>query len=112
MKALIANRAAAWLLFLAALLPVESSASPLVRAPNTTLTNVPAAPPTFGYASVNAFGSLTFTNPVAIVTPPGETNRIFILEKRGRVIVITNLAAPNRTIFMDITGRVEVDPTN
>ena len=32
-----------------------------------------------------------------ISTPPGETNRVFILEKHGRVIVITNLAAPTRT---------------
>lgn len=78
------------------------------RVPNTTL-QMPASPPTYGFASTNALGGLTFTNPVCIVTPPGETNRLFILEKRGRIIVITNLASPTRTIFMDITGRVASD---
>ena len=54
----------------------------------------------------NAFPGLAFTNPVCLASPPGETNRLFILEKRGRVIIITNLAAPSRTIFMDITNEV------
>jgi len=85
------------------------NAAPLTRVPNTTLTNVPPAPPTFGYTAVFAFGALAVTNPVTILTPPDETNRIFIVEKRGRIVVITNLAAPTRTIFMDITNRVEVD---
>src|SRR5690606_4549069 len=37
---------------------------------------------------------------------PGETNRLFILEKRGRIVVITNLAAPTRSIFLDMTSIV------
>jgi uncharacterized repeat protein (TIGR03806 family) len=78
---------------------------PLQRAANTTL-QMPPAPPSFGYTSGNAWGTLTFTNPVCIASPPGETNRLFILEKRGRMTVITNLAAPTRTVFMDITSRV------
>src|SRR5688572_30021677 len=78
---------------------------PLKRVPNTTL-QLPPAPPGYTYTSTNAFGTLTFTNPVAIVSPPGETNRLFILEKRGRIVVITNLATPTRTIFMDIVSRV------
>lgn len=84
--------------------------TPLERVPNTSLT-MPSAPPTFGFASANALGTMTFTNPVCITHPPGETNRLFILEKRGRIIVITNLAAPNRTVFMDITGRVAASDT-
>jgi glucose/arabinose dehydrogenase len=55
------------------------------------------------FATSNAFPGLNFTNPVAIVSPPGETNRLFIVEKKGRIVVITNLAAPTRTIFMDIS---------
>jgi glucose/arabinose dehydrogenase len=51
----------------------------------------------------NAFPSLTFTNPICITSVPGETNRLFIAEKKGRIVVITNLAAPTRTIFMDIS---------
>ncbi|HKS35814.1 MAG TPA: PQQ-dependent sugar dehydrogenase [Verrucomicrobiae bacterium] len=75
------------------------------RVANTTL-QMPASPATFGFASTNAFGNLLFTNPVCITSPPGETNRLFVLEKRGRIVAITNLAAPTRTIFMDITSRV------
>jgi glucose/arabinose dehydrogenase len=61
---------------------------------------------TWGCVPTNAFPSLVFSNPVCITAPPGETNRLFILEKHGRIIVITNLAAPTRTIFMDISDRV------
>src|SRR5439155_1396345 len=35
-----------------------------------------------------------------------ETNRLFIVEKKGRIVVVTNLAAPTRTIFIDISSRV------
>src|SRR6266850_1616689 len=89
------------------LLPFISTqaALPLQRVPNTTL-QMPAAPPTFGYSSSNAFPTLNFTNPVCLASPPGETNRLFVVEKRGRIVVITNLAAPTRTIFMDISSRV------
>src|SRR5439155_15746617 len=80
-------------------------AGPLKRVPNITLM-MAASPPTFGYVISNAFPGVLFTNPVCIASPPGETNRIFILEKKGRVVVITNLAAPTRTIFMDISGSV------
>lgn len=78
---------------------------PLGRVANTTLA-IPAAPPTFGYTSTNAFGTLTFVNPVTIVSPPGETNRVFIVEKNGTIQVITNLAAPNKTLFLNVSNRV------
>src|SRR5260221_710027 len=63
---------------------------------------------TWGYVPTNAFPSLVFSNPTCIVSPPGETNRLFILEKHGRIVVITNLAIPTRTIFMDLAGKVSV----
>jgi glucose/arabinose dehydrogenase len=67
-----------------------------------------AAQTTWGFAPTNAFPSLVFSNPVCLVSPPGETNRLFVVEKHGRIIVITNLAAPTRTIFMDLSSRVTV----
>lgn len=63
---------------------------------------------TWSYISTNAFPNLVFSNPVCITSPPGETNRLFIIEKHGRIIVITNLANPTRTIFMDISSRIHV----
>jgi uncharacterized repeat protein (TIGR03806 family) len=67
---------------------------------------LPPAPPTYGYALTNAFGDLRFTNPTALASPPGEANRLFIVEQIGVVAVITNLAAPTRTVFLDLTARV------
>jgi uncharacterized repeat protein (TIGR03806 family) len=77
----------------------------LQRMANTTLM-MPPAPPTFGYVSSNAFPGLVFTNPVGITTPPGETNRLFVVGKNGFIYVITNLATPSFSIFMDISNRV------
>jgi glucose/arabinose dehydrogenase len=66
------------------------------RLSNTTWTNVPAFPGLPGFAS----------RPVVITSPPGETNRLFICEHAGVIAVITNLAAPNRSVFMNMTSRV------
>jgi glucose/arabinose dehydrogenase/mono/diheme cytochrome c family protein len=84
---------------------LAQAGGPIQRLPNTTL-QMPTNPPTLGYTWSNALGTLTFTNPVALASPPGETNRLFIVEKKGRIVVITNLAAPTRTVFMDISSRV------
>jgi glucose/arabinose dehydrogenase len=77
----------------------------LQRQPNTTI-KMPAVPQTFGFALENAFGNLTFSVPVALRTPPGETNRIFVVELGGRIWAITNLAAPNKTLFLDLSQKV------
>ncbi len=67
---------------------------------------------TWGYVPTNAFPGLIFSNPVCITAPPGETNRLFVVEKHGRIVVITNLMAPTRSIFMDISSRVSVVSTS
>lgn len=79
--------------------------APLPRVAHTTL-RMPSSAQPFGYTSENALAGVNFTNPVAIASPPGETNRLFILERDGRVVAITNLAAPTRTVFLDLTGVV------
>jgi len=80
-------------------------AGPLQRLPNTTL-QFPTNPPSTGFTFTNAFPGVSFTNPVAIASPPGETNRLFVAEKNGLIVVITNLAAPTRTVFIDLRSRV------
>src|SRR5580698_793662 len=67
---------------------------------------------TWGYVPTNAFPGLIFSNPICITSPPGETNRLFVVEKHGRIVVITNLLAPTRSIFMDISSRVSVANTS
>lgn len=79
-----------------------AAAAQLQRVPNTSLTNLPLQPPQFGYTVNNAFPTVTFSQPVCLASPPQETNRLFILEKSGNIIVITNLAAPTRTVFMSL----------
>lgn len=81
------------------------TAHAVTRLPNTTLI-LPPSPPQSGFATTPAFGNLTFTNPLAIAVPPGETNRLFVVEQDGMVAVITNLAAPTRTVFLNITAQV------
>ena len=64
----------------------------------------------YTWTNVVAFPGLpNLLNPVCIASPPGETNRVFICEHKGDIIVITNLAAPTRTVFMDISSRVGFD---
>ncbi|HEX2854956.1 MAG TPA: PQQ-dependent sugar dehydrogenase [Opitutaceae bacterium] len=60
------------------------------------------------YATEPAF-PLKFEQPVAIVSPPGETNRLFVVEKPGRIIVISDFAKPTRKVFLDLAARVGDD---
>ena len=78
------------------------------RAQNLTLRMPPTLPTDapFVYASENAFPGVAFTNPIAVASPPGETNRLFVVERAGRIVAVTNLAAPNRTVFLDIASKV------
>jgi glucose/arabinose dehydrogenase len=64
---------------------------------------MPQVPQSYRLILQNAFGNLSFNSPVAIRTPPGETNRLFVLEQTGKIFVITNLAAPNKTLFLDLS---------
>jgi len=83
----------------------------LQRVANTTLA-MPSAPPSFGFTHTNAFPGLIFTNPVCVASPPGETNRLFVVGKNGVITVITNLAAPTETTFVDLTSRVTSTTAN
>lgn len=88
------------LVLLAGTLGVQGAA--LDRVANTTL-RMPQNPIFGGYELVHAYGPLLFSNPVSIDSPPGETNRLFIAERPGRIVVVTNLAAPSRTTYLDLT---------
>ena len=96
-------------ILLSAFTALPAARAQLTRVANTSLA-MPQTPQTFGYRTENAFNSLTFAQPVAIVTAPGETHRLFIVEKTGRIQVITNLDAltPTKTEFFDLTSRVSM----
>lgn len=78
------------------------------RRQNTTL-KMPMEPGGLGYQFVDAL-NMQFDAPVALATPPGETNRLFVVELGGRVIVVTNLAAPTRTVFLDLGSTTSIGP--
>ena len=80
-----------------------TAAGPLQRVPNTTLATARRRRRTS--ATLHQRLPAVWCSPIPLASPrhPGETNRLFIVEKNGRIIVITNLAAPTRTVFLDMT---------
>lgn len=90
-------------LLFAAVLLVRALGDLPPREPNVTL-QVPQNPGGFGYRFVDAFG-LTLDLPVAMASPPGDDRRLFIVEQRGWISVITNLSAPTRTVFLDLANQ-------
>ena len=88
---------------------------PLSRVSNTSLTNMPVTPPVYGYTLTvftnNAGANLSTPDIIGFASPPGETNRLFYIRKTGYVMVITNLASPNTTVFLDLTGKSLVSAT-
>ena len=81
-----------------------ASAGLPVRGPNTTLTNIPANPPAFGFTVVNAFGSLTFTNPVAIPLRQGHPPPRSVVEHGVLPAVLPHSPAPTRPPFPAVPG--------
>src|SRR5579859_2782176 len=77
----------------------------LQKIPNTTL-QMPKVPQSYGYQTQPAFGGLTFSSPVSVRSPLDETNRLFVAEQAGRIFVITNLAVPTKTLFLDVSRQV------
>lgn len=67
---------------------------------------MPSSPPPQALMAINAFPAISFSEPLAIVTPPGETNRIFVVEKGGDIEVIPNLASPAASTFLNLDGIV------
>ena len=76
--------------------------------------NVPSNPPATRYAIVNAFGSLAFSEPVCLATPPGETSRLFVCQKGGRLRVIPDVTAatPVATTFLDLPSLLRLGQRN
>ncbi|MCS1409633.1 MAG: Quinoprotein glucose dehydrogenase B [Verrucomicrobia subdivision 3 bacterium] len=95
----------AWALLVCA--GVCGQAQPIERVANTTL-SFPLSLPTSGFRLELAFeGIRSFSQPVAIVSAPGETYRLFVVERAGRIRVIPDLENPTRQTFLSLTDRVE-----
>ena len=62
----------------------------------------PKQEPVIGFALTNAFAELQFNQPVALASPPGETNRLFVVQRLGRIMVIPDLRVPKAELFLDL----------
>ncbi|MEA1784948.1 PQQ-dependent sugar dehydrogenase [Arenibacter sp. GZD96] len=65
-------------------------------------------PDTFTVRLTNAFPELRFSRPLDVQSPDDGTNRIFVVEQRGRILVFPNeTTVPQSTVFLDIGNRVD-----
>jgi glucose/arabinose dehydrogenase/mono/diheme cytochrome c family protein len=77
----------------------------LLRQANTTLVLPDSLPSATGYEVENALGSLTFNNPMAVVSVPGETHRLFVAQRGGLLRVVTNLSGtPAASTYLNLTS--------
>ena len=67
--------------------------------------HLPLTEPILGYGLENAFPGIAFDQPVAISSPPGETNSLYIAERGGRIFVIPDLTDPKPEVFLDLRDR-------
>lgn len=58
------------------------------------------------YIAAPALAGISVSQPLAIVSPPGESNRIFIVEKKGRILVVSDLEQPAGRVFLDLSDRL------
>lgn len=65
----------------------------------------PPLPPT-AYALEDAFPGIHFSKPLAIVSAPGEKNRLFVVEQSGCIQVVSHLdqSGPSKQVFLDLTA--------
>ena len=74
---------------------------------------LPPATPPASYAFVDAFPGLVFEDALAITAPPGRTNQIFVVERRGRISYVPDINAgtPQRLVFLDLVNQMSFDDT-
>ncbi len=60
----------------------------LIREANTTLNLPDELPVATGYTTENALGDLRFSNPIDVASPPGVTNRLFVIERRTGIQLV------------------------
>lgn len=70
---------------------------------NTTIT-LPPSPPVSVIEVENAFPGLSFSSPLCLRSPIGETRRLFVCEKSGDLELIPDVtsANPAKTVFLDL----------
>ncbi len=73
---------------------------------------MPATPPVNAVDVEPAFPGVTFAGPISLVSPAGDTKRLFVAERNGKIKVIPDVTAANPTsaLVMDL-AQVVADPS-
>lgn len=59
--------------------------------------NVPSVAPVTTYTTESAFGALGFNQPINLASVPGDSQRLFVVERTGVIRVIPDVTAPSPT---------------
>ena len=65
--------------------------------------NVPSIPQLYDYHSVKTFPNVRFNRPVRLTAPPGETERLFVVEQSGQIWLIDDFDNPVRKLFLNLS---------
>ncbi len=86
-----------------------NTANSPVRQPSTEGQNPASDPNTVpNYALVDAYPNLLFKQPVEYVQPGDGSNRVFVVEKAGKILVFENEPQVAVTqVFLDLSSRVD-----
>ena len=73
-----------------------------------TSSTLPASPPSSALVIEDAFPGQTFSQPLGMASPPGENDRLFVLEKTGDIELLRGLStgAITRSVFLDLDALV------
>ncbi len=65
---------------------------------------MPASPPPTFYQTVDAIPGVSFSEPVAIATQPGDTRRVYVCERMAKIQLVPDItaAAPAKQLFLDL----------
>jgi hypothetical protein len=82
-----------------------------LRIPNGKIA-MPAAPPATAVSVEPAFPGVIFSGPVSLVSPSGDTKRLFVAERNGKIKVIPDVIAesPTSSLVMDLAAVVFPQP--
>ena len=87
---------------------LDISAAPRIGAPTL---NFPDTAPDTEYSTEIAWPGIELVDPLALATPPDESERLFVVERRLGVSVLADIAgaSPRRLVFLDIRDRIRLD---
>src|SRR5690606_31992536 len=53
-----------------------------------------------------AFPGLQFVQPIGLTFAPGDPNRLYVIEKRGKIWAVRLGPAPSASLFLDLENQV------